>query len=257
MKMTNPKNGEQFDSPHDNHSSAHAAILARINSGECADNKFATDIAKATTPMKGECQGSAPQLYWLHKLASQGAKREAPKSVANVNLTPLKVMLTTAKESGLKYPSLNLTTASGREVRLTLAKNDSKNPGAVYVQSGSRGGLYYGKVTAEGDLFAGRDFIDEVGEMLVGMSNDPLGFAAKQGHLTGSCCFCRKKLTDGKSTTLGYGKSCAYKFGLAYSAKAARAKKADSGLRGQVEKDLFGEPPRTVRRITRRRIENA
>jgi hypothetical protein len=38
--------------------------------------------------------------------------------------------------------------------------------------------------------------------------------AASFGHSTGKCVFCRQKLTDGRSTSVGYGPTCAENNGL-------------------------------------------
>ena len=43
---------------------------------------------------------------------------------------------------------------------------------------------------------------------------DPETVAAQYGSLTGNCCFCGRKLTDDRSTNVGYGPVCADKFGL-------------------------------------------
>lgn len=264
MKLINPKNGEEFTSRFPNHVAAHAALLARLVAGEFDGSRFAQDIADATTVKGGACAGSKGQLYWLHKLAHEGpTRREPPKAIAKADLTPIKAMLNTAKASGLKWPAITLTTDGGLEFKLTLAGEASRNPGAVYIQSGGRGGRYYGKVTPEGSLFAGKDYVPDVGVLLTQLAADPLGFAAAHGKSHGYCCFCHHKLTrEDSSVQLGYGPTCAKRFGLAHGKAAAKRKrsKVESGLQGHAEKDLFGEevkPKPKVRRLTRRRIEEA
>ena len=245
MRIVNPKNGESITSQFQSHEAASVALKKRIADGEFVDNTFANSIGGFSGDAS---KRSAAQLFWLHKLANQGAKRPEGKAVAKVNLTPIKTMLLHAKEAGLKYPSIAVTVGD-REVKLSLAGEKSANPNCVYLASFGRGGPYYGKITAEGNVFAGRDFTDELGEALHSMALDPLGFALDQGNLTGNCCFCRKQLTTDKSTALGYGPTCAKRFGLAHTKAAADEKKPS--ITAQVNMDLGDQP---VRRITRRKV---
>lgn len=269
MKLTNPKNGNVLESKYSTHAEAHAVLLARIIADEFPDSKFHESILAATEVVRGSQRGTAGQLYWLHKLANEGAKR-APEALAKYDLTKLVEMLSHAKGEGLKNPSIVLTTAEGVEVKLSIAGPKSRNEGAVTVASTSYTGPYYGRVMPDGAFFAGRDYKPEIGILLNSMVRDPQGFAKAQGKLTGRCCFCRKSLEDDKSVSLGYGPVCAKKFGLSHNAKAARFAKVKRGgqaeldftKRGKVVKNPFGtsqevKPRGAVRRVVRRNIDEA
>jgi hypothetical protein len=103
-------------------------------------------------------------------------------------------------------------------------------------------GPYYGRVMPDGNFFTGKDYTEEVGDLLSRMAKDPKKASLEQGRLTGRCCFCRKLLSEEKSTKLGYGPVCATKFGLSHTKEQSRkAHRLDSG-------DLFTDPPTRKRR---------
>jgi hypothetical protein len=241
MKLTNPKNGEVLTSRFTSHASARQTLGIRITSGDLQGNKFAASIHKSTDTEDGRTVG---RVFWLHKLAGD-TKAEA-KPLPKIKLAGLVAMLVNAAASKLKRPSILLTTPDGVEVKLTIAGERSRYTGAVMIASATFRGPYYGRVMPDGKFFAGRDFTDEIGEMLNAMSADPKGSAAAQGHLTGRCCFCRKMLSDDKSIKLGYGPVCAKKFGLSHTRKqATKVARYASG-------DLFtgvGKVRRKVRRV--------
>ena len=258
MKLTNPKNGEEFISAFDSHSDAREALSRRIDADEFKDNdlKFAESIYTSTEKAGGQSPG---RLFYLHRLATTPPKKQAARPLAKVDMSGLVTMMQSAKENGLKFPSLTLTTTNGLEVKLAIAGDKSRYTGAVMASSGQfRGGKYYGRVMPEGDFYAGVDFTPEVGKLLSDMARDPKGTATAQGHLTGRCCFCRKALDDEKSTALGYGPTCAKKFGLIYSKKAA-AEKTQFGTSRKVARSAppAAKPQQVTRRIIRRIIDEA
>lgn len=258
MKLTNPKNGEVFNSRFENHMAAHACLAARLIAGDFGDNPvFAQSIHDKTGIVARKQQGSNGQLFYLHKLAEEGPRKVlAPVAKRKFDLTRLVTMLTVASASGLKFPRMILTTKKGVEVRVSIAGKKSKHEGSVMIAATSYPGPYYGRVMPNGDFFPGKDLTPEVEGLLVDMAHDPVKTAAAQGKLTGKCCFCCKPLDDPKSVTLGFGPVCAKKFGLMHSKKAAVQAKANLGLRGRTE--LF-EPEEMVsiqrkRVLSRRRI---
>lgn len=126
--------------------------------------------------------------------------------------------------SKLKYPAITLGVPhTDATVRLTLASPDSKNPGHVYVKTGN--GVYVGKVSPDGEFFptasASHHPITAIASVLQSLARNPAKVAAEHGHLTGKCCFCNSELTDEKSTSVGYGPTCAKHYGLAWGKKAA------------------------------------
>lgn len=252
MKVVNPKDGEVLNSPYESHDEARSALKAKMQS-ELKGNTFASDIYEATG---SKAKATTGRLFWLHKLAVQ----EAPKKVQatrSVDLSGLKRMFDSAKAAGLKYPSITLTLKSGVEVKVSVAGDKSKHKGSVMIASSGfgRGNPYYGRVT-DGMLYAGRDLTPEVEGLLVDLAHDPKGTAARMGKMTGNCCCCRRKLDHEDSVALGYGSTCAKKFGFDYGRKAAKAKriKTEQFVSGELKLDL---PTATAspRRIIRRHIE--
>lgn len=55
------------------------------------------------------------------------------------------------------------------------------------------------------------------------MAADPIAATAAEGRVTGSCCFCRRTLTDARSTAVGYGPVCADHFNLPWGETGTRA----------------------------------
>jgi hypothetical protein len=51
------------------------------------------------------------------------------------------------------------------------------------------------------------------------LAQHPAETAAKNGKLTGNCCFCTSALTDKRSTEVGYGPTCAANYGLPWGSK--------------------------------------
>ena len=88
--------------------------------------------------------------------------------------------------------------------------------GALSVTDGGPYGenVYYGRVETDGGYQASRSADDGITAVLRKFSANPVSVAAAYGRLTGNCCFCRKTLTDQRSTSVGYGPVCAVHYGL-------------------------------------------
>lgn len=248
MKLVNPKNGEVLTSKYATNAKALKALAKKLL-GSLKGNDFANSIYDKCLTEKGQ---TPARLFWLHKLANESPK---PKTaIREVDLSGLCRMLETAKASGLKFPKVTLHTKSGVEVTIKIAGAKSKYTGSLMLSSGSyRNGNYYGRVT-DGKLFEGKDITQEVVGLLVDLSTDPEGTAARMGRMTGNCCFCGRKLTTATSIALGYGATCAKKYGLKHSKSeaAAKKKKAKQFVEGELDLGLpsnSGKP----RRVTRRR----
>jgi hypothetical protein len=216
MKLTNPKNNEQLDSPFASDGEAAAALIARITAGAFNRPDFALDMEKAHRDYGNRLSGG--RQFWLHKLAMQEA-RPVPVATHSVDLSRLTSMLQTAG-THLKRPKIVLQMADGTPVKLALAGAASRYAGSIMVSSPTFGGAYYGRVT-DGAFFAGRDSSEGLQDLLTAMSNDPERTAAAYGHMTGACCFCSRTLTDERSTSVGYGPVCAARFGLQWGARRA------------------------------------
>lgn len=102
----------------------------------------------------------------------------------------------------------------GRDVRLSLAKPGSKNPGCIYIKQGEE---YLGKITPTGELKPVRMLFDGLIEALHEFCKDPVAYAVNFGKVTGGCCFCGRRLDNRHSIFNGYGETCADNWSLPYS----------------------------------------
>jgi len=203
MKLQNPKDSAIIESPFDSHSDAAAKLNERISAGEFRDATFATSIATS------KCY-SASQAFWLHKLAMG---RQPQVAVANgLDMSGLKAIFAKAS-AHLKYPAILLAVGDAI-VKLSLAGPRSQHQGQVMVTSPKYGDAYYGRVDHEGNFYQGKDNSPAVQAMVRRMSEDPVATAKEFARLTGKCCFCGLTLKDERSTSVGYGSTCADHFGL-------------------------------------------
>jgi Family of unknown function (DUF6011) len=134
----------------------------------------------------------------------------------------LRNMFETAKKH-LKWPSIILTLENKTQVKVSVAGSKSKYLGQLMVTSPEFGDAYYGRIDQNGTFYPGKENNPAIQKLLADLSNDPANTAAKQGYLTGHCCFCNRSLTDEKSTDVGYGRTCAKNFGLSWGRKTQAA----------------------------------
>ena len=209
MKVTNPKNGEEFESAFTNDAEAKAKLEQRVNASEFFNPGFPLDMISAATSKRG-C--SAGQKFWLHKLATEGAKKREVVATKTIDMTGLRDIFSHASTK-LKRPAIVLNTSEG-DVKISLAGTRSRYTGQIMVASKEYGGAYYGRVDLDGKFYPGRNASPEVDTLPEKMSADPAATAAEYGHRTGCCCFCNRSLTDERSLAVGYGPTCADNFAL-------------------------------------------
>ena len=120
----------------------------------------------------------------------------------------------------LKFPAIVLL-VDGIDggVRVSRAGANAKFPGSLNVTSFTKddseyGRTWYGRVTLDGKYSPSRDSIPAIATALAAFAANPAKVAAEFGRLTGNCCFCRRTLTDERSTAVGYGAICADHYGL-------------------------------------------
>jgi hypothetical protein len=132
------------------------------------------------------------------KRTERAAEREA--TTQTVDLTPIRTMFESARESGYKLP---IYRAAG--LIINRAPDHGKNPGALYVKT--EDGDYLGKIL-------GTEYRGRPAPALQAIAADPRGEAVRHGQRTGTCSCCGRTLTDGKSIEAGIGPICASKWGL-------------------------------------------
>lgn len=161
------------------------------------------------------------QEYWVEVLAARaaGVDDKPEQKTENVgDFTPVMDLFAKAKEH-LKYPKIKLQ-AGEQEVQLAVAGPNAKKPGTVNVTDGKPFGqnVWFGRVTPDGvweqNARVEEENLKPVRRLLQALAQDPAGTAKKYALLTGNCAFCGKKLTDPKSTAVGFGETCAKHFGL-------------------------------------------
>jgi hypothetical protein len=191
-------------------------LVAALPSLPVKDQGFASSLIA----QHGKKGLTDKQWYWVAKLASTTS---APAVVATTvgDVSKIVELLTTAKQH-LKRPAI-LVRANDRDLRLNIATSMAQVPGSINVCSTEKNPAtdrndWFGRITVSGEFQPSRKFDmntqTAVANALIALANDPVQAAADYGHLTGSCCFCNKTLTDDRSVSVGYGPICAKHFGL-------------------------------------------
>lgn len=176
---------------------------------------FAASMAGAIAQWGGLTAGQIDAVKKLiakdAERATEAAKRaeSAPKA-DTAGIDRLKLAFDTAieyaraKGRGLKMPRITIG-----DMTISPAKATSKNPGALYVKSGSE---YLGKVN-DGRFFGVRECTDDQEKRVLAFIADPKAAAKAYGIETGVCCICNATLTNKESIEAGIGPICATKFG--------------------------------------------
>ena len=148
------------------------------------------------------------------------------ETVALPSVAGVVQLLARAREAGLKFPKLWLRLADGTDLRIHVATSQSRTPGFLMLTDGGGYGnnKFFGKISPNGVLELYREGEQRRAELvplLVRLAEEPARVAAEFGHLTGHCCFCALKLSDSRSAGVGYGQTCAKRFGLPWGEKRA------------------------------------
>jgi len=164
---------------------------------------------------------SEAQTRWAHILVVQ-ADTPRQEAAPTATLPRIRRMMDAAAAE-IRYPKINCHTESGMYLRLSLAGERSRNPGVINITDGRPYGCntFYGRIDLQGGLVAGRGMVDEVQDFLTTFDAQPELVATAYGHRTGSCCFCSRTLTDGRSVAKGYGPICADRYGLPWGDERA------------------------------------
>ena len=158
-----------------------------------------------------------PRLCGISAYIIEAYRRSQPRpEAAQLDVAGLQRIFTmfTSAVASLKRPAIRLADDAGHYLHLSLASEASKNAGCIYVKGEKGTDAYYGKITPQGRFFAVASCPKTVEPHLLAFAADPETVAAKYGKLTGNCCFCGRKLTDARSTEVGFGQICAERMGL-------------------------------------------
>lgn len=139
---------------------------------------------------------------------------ETPKVLVNpVDASKIIDLLCRAAQF-LKSPKMRFLGPDGNsELRLSRAKDTSKNAGCIYVTLRDN---YMGMIHPDGSVKRLKaDLIAYIERIAV----DPVKAAREYGAWSGRCSFCGLELTDAGSVEAGYGPICAKNYGLPHVAK--------------------------------------
>ncbi len=120
----------------------------------------------------------------------------------------------------LKAPAIVIAIAN-LELRLNVAGERARVPGSINVATNEGGygsSRWFGRILQDGVFEASPREPTPAGliEGLQRFAADPAKVAAEYGKLSGRCCWCNLKLTDPRSTAVGFGATCAKNWGLPY-----------------------------------------
>jgi hypothetical protein len=157
---------------------------------------------------------SPDQMAWVHKLALETLE---PKEEVKAEKSEYPNILKLFQEANknLKFPKIHLM-YKGDKVKLSLAGIRSRFPGSINITDGGPYGAntWYGRIRENGVFEPSRNLSENIVNFLEELEIDPMGIAKEYGEISGSCMFCRKELTDTRSTDMGYGPVCAKNYGL-------------------------------------------
>lgn len=203
------------------------AVIGKLSEN---DQSFARSLIRGHERYRSFSQ---KQAVYVDKLIAR-ANGEGPRKVGD--MAGILALFDRAKKH-LKYPAIVLGVPElGPDVsiRVNVAGARAKIPGSLTVVDGNKDDdgerSWLGRILLDGVFMPSNECIDSlaapaIGKRLAEFAANPSRVAGEHGRLTGRCCFCRIRLTDERSTAVGYGATCAKNFGLEYPAKvAARAK---------------------------------
>lgn len=159
-------------------------------------------LAKIVTPYGLSERQIAAIMSTRDKCSARKAEKVAQKLAAApvVDLATIESMFDKARAAGLRKLAYR-----ARGLVISPAKENSRNPGAIYVKT--RGGDYLGKVQG-GRFQATFSASDEHKAALQAIAKDPAGEAIAYGKETRECSCCGRELSDPESVRLGIGPIC-------------------------------------------------
>jgi hypothetical protein len=166
-------------------------------------SSFAQDLARKFNSL------SPAQYAWAHKLAVDNTKVAPVKSNEPSQFEALFNAFEAAKSKGAKRLTLRfegVNVKPNREMTaLWVTSQTEREEGNYGMQP-----KYLGKVTRSA---LDSRLSDDIKEVLIAASGDPLTAAIRYGKVSGECSCCGRELTDPRSIERGIGPICAEKFG--------------------------------------------
>jgi hypothetical protein len=193
-------------------------------------DSFANELAAKA---QGKYGLSDAQMVWVHIKAVQANTPKAERPSEKIGSVKKLVDFFDRAAQHLNFPKVRLQLQDGGKLivkRTGKGARDPKNIGTLTADNGermydadgsrNRDNRYYGRVQLNGTFEAAPACTPEVVSLLQRLMKEPEKVGAEYGRLTGNCAFCNAKLTDERSTAVGYGETCAGHWGLPYPTKA-------------------------------------
>jgi hypothetical protein len=170
-------------------------------------SQFAQDLAAKFSRL------SPAQYAWAHKLAVDSCQRQQQVTSVDSNqpsqFEALFNAFEAAKSKGAKRLTLRFKGVNVKPNRdltaLWVTSQTETEHGNYGLQP-----KYLGKVTRQ---TLDSRLSDDIKEVLISASTDPLTAAIQYGKVSGECSCCGRELTDPQSIERGIGPICATKFG--------------------------------------------
>lgn len=175
---------------------------------------------------------SPGQQKWVDILVARGSEdssvaRQDIQLDKTLNPTGVVIRLFQTGKSNLKFPKVRILSPAGKHLLVRLAGEKSKYRGELQVLDQDQQDLsdwgyskrYYGRIDHEGVFHTSGKCDQDVADAINEFAKDPIQAAKAYGHITGNCCYCGKKLTDARSTEVGYGATCAKNWGQPWGEK--------------------------------------
>lgn len=162
---------------------------------------------------------SSKQWHWVGKLAER-ASQPRPDPVEIGDMAGIKALFDKARQH-LKRPTVVLHVADIGEIRISVAGENARVPGSLNVADNAPYGVgkWYGRVLDDGRFEPRGEPPKALVDGLQAFAEEPAQVASEHGKLTGRCCFCNTGLSDPRSTHVGYGKTCASRWGMPWGEK--------------------------------------
>lgn len=194
-----------------------------------SDYEHNINVVAGATMIEYRSTGLAASIVGVFFNNQQKAANASVEKTVDVGNFEGVISLFNAGSKKLKRPKIHLVLDNGQVIVLALAGANSNAPGTVNITDGRPFGenIWFGRVTPDGVWNRSRGYankaVPQAGEtmtsltaLLASLASNPAATAAKHGKMTGHCCFCNMALTDARSTAVGYGKTCAKNYSLAW-----------------------------------------
>lgn len=196
-----------------------ALVVLRTHRDAERRDSFVGSLIRALCSINGP---SSKQAAWAHKIAVDLITPRQQRQLDGVDLLPVLQMLQRAADAQKRLPRIVLT-RDDVTVQLAIAGEKSRQPGTVNVMTPGAYGenTWFGRIDLDGRFHPSRSCTPLVEQLLRDLAADPAKVAGQHGVATGSCCFCRRDLSDARSRSVGYGPDCAAKYALPWGDTSA------------------------------------